>query len=141
TTPAKELNDYMKFIIPDEESDDVLLFWKNHEKFFPTLSKIVRDLYAISASNTFVERLFSASKNIVTDRRTTKLNKNEEQSKQRLSIPDGESVVIIEDVGSVTASPTSKRMKPNDDDGDILYDIEHMHDSKEPDNIFLNLLF
>ncbi|CAF3751948.1 unnamed protein product, partial [Rotaria magnacalcarata] len=79
TTPAKELNDYMKFIIPDEESDDVLLFWKNHEKFFPTLSKILRDLYAISASNTFVERLFSASKNIVTDRRTSlgeeKLNK------------------------------------------------------------------
>ncbi|CAF4620416.1 unnamed protein product, partial [Rotaria magnacalcarata] len=54
-------------------------------------------------------------------------------------IPDGESVVIIEDVGSVTSSPTSKRVKPNDDDDDILYDIEHMHDSKEPDNIFLNL--
>ncbi|CAF5168719.1 unnamed protein product, partial [Rotaria magnacalcarata] len=110
TTPVKELNDYMKFIIPDEESDDIFLFWKNHEKLFPTLSEIVRDLYAISASNTIVERLFLASKNIVTDRRTslgeekfnkllflkrnlftlkeikkTKLNKNEEQSKQRLS--------------------------------------------------------
>ncbi|CAF4359687.1 unnamed protein product, partial [Rotaria magnacalcarata] len=44
-------------------------------------------------------------------------------------IPDGELVVIIEDVGSVTSSPTSKRVKPNDDDDDILYDIEHIHDS------------
>ncbi|CAF4688551.1 unnamed protein product, partial [Rotaria socialis] len=40
--------------------------------------------------------------------RAIKLNKNEEQSKQQLSIPDGESVVIIEDVGSATSSPTSK---------------------------------
>ncbi|CAF4738474.1 unnamed protein product [Rotaria socialis] len=64
---------------------------------------------------------------------------NEEQPKQGLSIPDGESVVISEDVGSATSSPTSKRMKPNDGDDDVLYDIEHMHDSKEQDNIFLNL--
>ncbi|CAF3332432.1 unnamed protein product [Rotaria socialis] len=68
TTPVKELNDYMELVVPDEESDDILLFWKNHEKSFPTLSEIVRDLYAIPASNTIVERLFSASKNIVTDR-------------------------------------------------------------------------
>ncbi|CAF3578083.1 unnamed protein product [Rotaria socialis] len=38
TTPVKELNDYMELIVPDEESDDILLFWKNHEKSFPTLS-------------------------------------------------------------------------------------------------------
>ncbi|CAF1635732.1 unnamed protein product, partial [Rotaria magnacalcarata] len=68
-----------------------------------------------------------------------KLNKNEEQAKQELSIRDGESVVIIEDVGNATSSPTSERMKPNDDDDDVLYDIENMHDSREPDNIFLNL--
>ncbi|CAF4611899.1 unnamed protein product [Rotaria socialis] len=66
-------------------------------------------------------------------------NRNEEQSKQELSIPGGESVVIIEDVGSATSSPTSKRMKPNDDDDDVLYNIEHMHDSKKQDNIFSNL--
>ncbi|CAF4420045.1 unnamed protein product, partial [Rotaria magnacalcarata] len=59
--------------------------------------------------------------------------------KQGLSITDGESVVIIEDAGNATSSPTSKRMKPNDDDDDVLYDIEHMNDSEEQDNIFLNL--
>ncbi|CAF5221722.1 unnamed protein product, partial [Rotaria magnacalcarata] len=64
---------------------------------------------------------------------------NEQQSKQGLSITDGESVVIIEDVDNAISSPTSKRMKPNDADDDVLYDIEHMHDSKEQDNIFLNL--
>ncbi|CAF1283129.1 unnamed protein product [Rotaria magnacalcarata] len=166
-TPVKELNDYMALVVADEQSDDILLFWKNHEKTFPTLSKIVRDFYAIPASNTIVERLFSASKNIVTDRRTSlaeaklnkllflkknlftlreikkdKLNKNAEQSKQKLFIPDGESIVIIEDVDSAISSPTIKRMKPNDDndedDGDLLYDIEHMYDSEESDNIFLN---
>ena len=49
TTPVKELNNYMELVVSDDESDDILLFWKNHEKSFPTLSEIVRDLYAIPA--------------------------------------------------------------------------------------------
>ena len=59
------------------------------------------------------------------------------QNKDCLQLMVNQSIVIIEDVGSATSSPTSKRMKPNDEDDDVLYDIEHMHDSKEQDNIFL----
>ena len=61
------------------EKDDVLIFWKEHSTKFPMLSSIVGDLYAIPGSNTIVERLFSSSKNTVTDRRTNlvaeKINK------------------------------------------------------------------
>ncbi|CAF4487805.1 unnamed protein product [Rotaria sp. Silwood2] len=78
-TPVNELDDYMALDEVINETDDVLLFWKRHSKSFPILSMIARDLFAIPASNTIVERLFSASKNIVTDRRTSlaeaKLNK------------------------------------------------------------------
>ncbi|CAF3816311.1 unnamed protein product [Rotaria magnacalcarata] len=41
-TSVKELNDYMELIVPDEKSGDILLFWKNHEKSFPTLSELMK---------------------------------------------------------------------------------------------------
>jgi len=47
-----------------------LKFWSRHSKSFPTISTIVRDIFAIPASSTMVERLFSISKNTVTDKRT-----------------------------------------------------------------------
>ena len=74
-----ELDHYMALDVFLHEKDDVLIFWKEHSTKFPMLSSIVRDLYAIPASNTIVERLFSWSKNTVTDRRTNlaaeKINK------------------------------------------------------------------
>ena len=74
-----ELDHYMALDVFLHEKDDVLMFWKEHSTKFPMLSSIVRDLYAIPASNTIVERLFSSSKNTVTDRRTNlaaeKINK------------------------------------------------------------------
>ncbi|CAF4791876.1 unnamed protein product [Rotaria socialis] len=53
------------------ENDHVLLFWKENTELCPILSSMVRDLFAIPASNTTVERLFSSSKNTVTDRQTS----------------------------------------------------------------------
>jgi hypothetical protein len=55
---------------------DTLVFWQEHESKFPILTYILQDYYgiqyyyAIPASNTTVERLFSSSKNTASDRRT-----------------------------------------------------------------------
>ncbi len=65
-----ELDEYMNLNVQLNEDDDILLFWQQHQSKFPILTSIVRDYYAIPASNTIVERLFSSSKNTVGDRRT-----------------------------------------------------------------------
>jgi hypothetical protein len=56
--------------LDDEENDNILEFWSHHAKSFPVISTIARDIFAIPASNTMVERLFSISKNTITDKRT-----------------------------------------------------------------------
>jgi hypothetical protein len=56
--------------LEDQENDDVLGFWSNHSQCFPVISTIVRDIFAIPASNTMLERLFSISKDTITDKRT-----------------------------------------------------------------------
>ncbi|CAF3920080.1 unnamed protein product [Rotaria sordida] len=56
--------------LDDEENDDILGFWSYHNQSFPIISTIVRDIFAIPASNTTVERLFSISKYTITDKRT-----------------------------------------------------------------------
>lgn len=56
--------------LDDDESDDILRFWSQYEHIFPTVAAIARDILAITASNTTVERLFSRSKAMVTDKRT-----------------------------------------------------------------------
>lgn len=50
---------------------NVLLYWKEQKDTFPILSSIARNIYSIPTSNTTVERLFSSSKNIVSQRRTS----------------------------------------------------------------------
>ncbi|CAM4975970.1 unnamed protein product [Rotaria socialis] len=56
--------------LDDKENDDLLGFWSKNSLSFPIISTIVRDIFAISASNTTVERTFSISKNLITDKRT-----------------------------------------------------------------------
>ncbi|CAF4810965.1 unnamed protein product, partial [Rotaria sp. Silwood2] len=53
-----------------DEKDDILSFWKQHKQSFPLIASIARDILAIPASNTSVERQFSACKNTFTDKRT-----------------------------------------------------------------------
>jgi len=57
--------------LDDDESDDILGFWSQYEHLFPTIAAIARDVLAIPASNTCVERLFSKSKAMITDKRTS----------------------------------------------------------------------
>jgi hypothetical protein len=71
STPYDELNEYMKLNVQLDEEDDILQFWLKQKSKFPILFTIVQDLYAVPASNTTVERLFSSSKNTITDKRTS----------------------------------------------------------------------
>jgi len=57
--------------LDDNESDNMLQFWSQYGHLFPTIAAIARDVLAIPASNTCVERLFSKSKALITDRRTS----------------------------------------------------------------------
>jgi len=70
STPYDELNEYLELNVQLNEKDDILQFWLQQKLKFPILFSIVQDLYAVPASNTTVERLFSSSKTTVTDKRT-----------------------------------------------------------------------
>jgi hypothetical protein len=163
--PINELDQYISLDIQITEKDDVLLFWKENAKIFPILSSIVRDLFAIPASNTTVERLFSSSKNTVTDRRTSlaaeKLNKllflqknlfslsrtneetvmaNQEQSKRRLSISVDEQISNTNINESSMSTKKIKKTKKNDDyyySSDDIDDI--IHNSTDTDEMLFAL--
>jgi hypothetical protein len=77
SNPYQEVDDYLisdldESHYDDDNSDDIdiLSFWKEKQYSFPTLSSIAKDIFAIPASNTIIERLFSTAKNVVTEKRT-----------------------------------------------------------------------
>ena len=142
-TPLKELDDYMASDIAISGNDNILTFWRNNEQRYPTLCTIVRKLFAILASNTIVERLFSASKNIMTDKRTSlnedkldkllflkkklvlkemkkkELIKHQVHPKRTFSVTDHESALIINESENLAPSSTSKKVRRrNEDDND-----------------------
>ncbi|CAF1677362.1 unnamed protein product [Rotaria magnacalcarata] len=70
STSFDELDEYLNLNVEFHDDDDILIFWSQHQSKFPIIASIVQDYYAIPASNTVVERLFSSSKNTISDRRT-----------------------------------------------------------------------
>ncbi|CAF1542534.1 unnamed protein product [Adineta ricciae] len=76
--PHQEIDDYLNLDHSDdyngkyyEDGDiDILSYWKEKQQQFPTLSNIAKQICAIPASNTIIERLFSAAKNTVDGKRT-----------------------------------------------------------------------
>lgn len=56
--------------VPVVPEFDVLEWWSENEKEFPTMAKLARKLLAIPASSASSERAFSAAGNAVSQRRT-----------------------------------------------------------------------
>lgn len=167
-TPLQELDAYMALDVQIDGKADVLSFWKEHAKLFPTLSEIARDIFSIPASNTIIERLFSTSKITVTDRRSSlapdKVNKllflkknyflskqireedlkeDQTQLKRRLSTSgggdDSQLISFDEDNCILIPSSTTKRSKTTDDCNSFSDDFKPTDNSKELDDLLFEL--
>lgn len=68
----KELDEYLSLKRADK-NQDILLWWKTHEATFPTISKMARDIFSITATSVPAERLFSLAGLVITKLRN-KLN-------------------------------------------------------------------
>jgi hypothetical protein len=76
--PHQEIDDYLNSELCydhhvnfyEDGEVDVLTYWREKQNIFPVLSSLAKEVCAIPASNTIVERLFLASKNTVTEKRT-----------------------------------------------------------------------
>ncbi|CAF4714760.1 unnamed protein product [Rotaria sp. Silwood2] len=78
SNPYQEVDDYLaadfrQSFFDDNNSDDIhiLLFWQEKQQLFPILSKIAKVICAVPAANTIIERLFSAAKNVITEKKNT----------------------------------------------------------------------
>ena len=60
-----ELGRYLKEAEINFRKDDPLLWWRNHETYFPTIAKLARKYLCIPASTAPAERVFSTAKNIL----------------------------------------------------------------------------
>ncbi|CAF3417542.1 unnamed protein product [Rotaria socialis] len=167
-SPLKELDEYMISTKTISETDDILLFWKNQEEQYPTLSTIVRELFSIPASNTIVERLFSASKIIVNDKRTNlsheKLNQllflkknstrlkeihnenlsNSQTQSRKKTLISGEDVQTVcanDQMNNSILSLNENDQSNNDDDDDPTQDFQDDNkNSIDIDNIFTTII-
>jgi hypothetical protein len=157
-TPYDELNEYMMINVQLNEEDDILKFWLNQKSTFPILFTVVQDFYAIPASNTTVERLFSCSKNTITDKRTSlgaeKVNKLlflqknlallksfDEQidgvdtnEKTRKIDEQSTSTISSRNQGQSNPTRTTKKFKMGNEDDIVLYSDDN-EESKVTDEI------
>ncbi|CAF2041010.1 unnamed protein product [Rotaria magnacalcarata] len=69
STAEQELEKYLAStsILKAEAEDDILEYWKENQQSFPLITSNPRDILAIPAFNTSVERLFSSCKKNITD--------------------------------------------------------------------------
>lgn len=101
--PCEELEEYLSSEFQLTSNDDVLKFWLEKKSKFPHLFSLVQQTYAIPASNTCIERLFSASKNTVTDKRTSL---GAEKVNRLLFLQKNLALLKRTDVGLVSNEPT-----------------------------------
>jgi hypothetical protein len=71
---SDELQIYLSLPQVDENAD-LLEWWKNNQQQFPNLSQMARDYLAIPASSVPCEQVFSAGKNLITDKRNRLVGK------------------------------------------------------------------
>ncbi|CAF4699778.1 unnamed protein product, partial [Rotaria sp. Silwood2] len=129
----KELENYFAstLVMEGDEKDDIISFWKQHKQSFPLIASIARDILAIPASNTSVERQFSACKNTFTDKRTKlgseKLNK---------LIFLKENMNILKEKFSVSFTETSDSLNTKRKRDTIILNDEPMQKKNKETNVF-----
>ena len=64
-----ELAKYRAMDVDKEDTKDLLLWWKDNAKLFPTLSVVARSYLGINASSTASERIFSLCGHLTGGRR------------------------------------------------------------------------
>jgi hypothetical protein len=65
-----ELDRYLEDETRIDNSTSILTYWNCNKSLYPDLARIAKRILTIPATNTSIERLFSDSGNIITDRRT-----------------------------------------------------------------------
>ncbi|CAF1408076.1 unnamed protein product [Rotaria magnacalcarata] len=155
--PAKsavetELEKYLTStsVLENEEDDDILSYWRQHQHVFPLIASIARVVLAIPASNTSVERLFSSCKNAITDKRTKlggeKLNKlmflqkNKNMLKEKYRTNCNETNIYQDPKrkhNSIISNsePTKKKLKPHDLINNNHNDNEHLVNIESEDDV------
>ncbi len=73
-TPKQEINIYLSMPLKDESCGPII-WWKNHQKSFPILSKIMFDLISIPATSVPSEQVFSKAGNLIS-KKLNRLEKN-----------------------------------------------------------------
>lgn len=66
-----EISVFMRSTMNADRSIDVLSWWMQNQKRYPTLAKTARDVLAVQASSVASESCFSDAGNLITDRRTS----------------------------------------------------------------------
>jgi len=140
-----------------DENDDILSFWRQYKQTFPLIASVARDILAIPASNTSVERQFSTCKNTVTDKRTKlgseKLNKLIFLKKNMSIFKENFAVSDTKPSGSLNAKrkfdtiilndePIEKKNKQNglfDNENDLFDNESDLFDNENESQCFVNI--
>lgn len=66
-----ELSRYRQTLVVENDDFDLLKWWSDHRKEYPTLYKIFCKVYSVPATSAASERQFSSAGNIITDKRSS----------------------------------------------------------------------
>lgn len=68
---SDEITRFVKSTATSARSIDVLEWWKSNEQYYPTISKVARDLLAAQSSSVASEKVFSGSGDLIDEQRTS----------------------------------------------------------------------
>ena len=69
-TSTNEMDCYLSMLNENEHGLDVMAWWGRHQRAFPTLTMMVRDVFAVPVSTVPSESCFSSANRILSDKRS-----------------------------------------------------------------------
>ena len=67
---TSEINTYVSMLNENEQGLDVMAFWRRHQRAFPVLAMMARDVFAVPVSTVPSECCFSSANRILSDKRS-----------------------------------------------------------------------